>query len=282
MIDSKSIQIISTIQKKLLKWLSYYDCIAFPKFYNCCKELISLELGPENNDTLYVSFNNVVLPLVKCGIIEHGYFSEKRNTVFLFIPHNAKEAVFLKRQEDNLARYSVENINYEQLYNTGKRILKSLPSIKSYIESSEEMCNVSEFRYKLNIYNSKLEVIHYKYNYEPGIYKVKNLPYYPYYLVDVNGKVHELKSFRKDIESFNYAYSYNYTINGKSPLIYDSTEKTLMFKNQRYVPALVFRAMCMIDPDVFCHEEVYIGDTVSFHFDDKEIIKELSRIYRGK
>lgn len=278
--DLKDTQLISSLQRKVVQWLSFYGVSSYSRLYDGCQELVHQESLIRNQELPRTLFYSVVFPLVKVGIIEYGISTDK-NTEF-FLPLYNSEHSSIKRNIDNASRFSLSNIDREQLIKNGKSILKSLPSIQSYIESLDIEPITNEFRYEYDEFHRTLRRIKDSFKGNPGIYKEQDFVYFPYYLVDIKGKIHKLPSYRTCLECMDYAHSYLLSSSGRKCFEYSDSEHTLRFQRQSHVPPFVMRAMCMINPDVLEKDDIYIGNTVTFNISDKSIIKELTRIFQVK
>lgn len=275
MMDLQDSLLISSIQKKLVKWFSFCKCISYSKLYDGCLQLIKqeeLSLGQELNRTL---FYRVVFPLVRVGIIDYG-FSDKGKITF-FLPSDEGDNL-IKRKFNDFSRFDLSFMDINKAKDAGKMILSKLPSVKDYVENLDEE-NIKDLRFKQNEVNFSLSPIVASSNIEVGIYKERNLVFFPYYLVDMGGIVHKLKSYRESLEEMDYAHSYVLLAKGKKIFEYDSILKTIRFLSLSTVPFFVIRAMCLIDPEVLKDDDIYVGKNVIFHVYDNDVIKELNRIF---
>ena len=280
LMDLKDIQLISSLQSKLAKWLSYNNSVTYSKLYDACLELLHQESFGMNQELPRSLFYSIVFPLVKVGIIEYGV-SGIKNTKF-FLPLENDGQSFIKRDANNFSRYSLPCTNKAQLRKAGKNILRSLPSIQTYIEALEVEPITNEFGYVYDEFIRSLKRMNDPFKGDLGIYKVKDLVYFPYYLVDVKGKIHKIPSYRTCFECMDYAHSYILSASGRRGFEYSESEKSVRFFRQSHVPPFVMRAMCMIYPDVFDKDDIYVGNTVKFYEVDKSILKELTRIFQVK
>ena len=278
--DSKDIQLISSLQKKIIQWLSYYNSISYSNLYEGCQELIRQESLIRKQNLPKTLFYSIVFPLVKVGIIEYGISNDK-NTEF-FLPLYNTEYSLIRRDINNASRFSLISIDRDKLKKSGINILKSLPSIQSYIESLDIEPVISEFNYVYDASYRTLKKITSPIERQLGIYKEKNLVYFPYYLVDIKGNTHKLPSHRTCLECMDYAHSYIRSASGEKCFEYSEREQSVRFFQQSHVPPFVMRAMCMIYPDILMKDDIYIGNSVAFHTSDKSIVKELTRIFKVK
>ena len=278
--DLKNTQLISSLQRKILQWLSFHGSVSYSKLYDGCQELIHQESLIRNQDLPSKLFYSIVFPLVKVGIIEYGVSAD--NCTEFFLPLDRSEHSLIRRDENNASRYSLLNIDREKLSKTGKSILKSLPSIQSYVDSLEVETITNDFKYEYDEFDRKLKKINEPFQIKTGIYKEKDFVYFPYYLVDVKGKIHKLPSYRNSLECMDYAHSYIIAARGRKCFEYSENEHSVRFFQQLHVPPFVIRAMCMISPDVLVKDDISVGNKVTFYISDKSIVKELTRIFQVK
>ncbi len=273
----KDIQLIKLLQNEIVQWLNFCGIISYSKLYKGCNTLISQALYP-NNQEPNVSFYNIVFPLIKTGVIEYG--TTERKGTFFFLPNNDEHSSFFVRSIDNPARLLINTNNKENLTIAGINMLRSLPSIKNYVKSITTTTIYSEFEFMYDEYKMQLKKINTTFNREVGIYKQKDLIYFPYFIADKDGLIHELNSYHRNLEAMDYAHSYVLAAQGKNLYEYNKEHKSFRFLYQKYVPIFIFRAMCLIDPEILYDENIYIGNNVTFHFDDNGITKELNRIFK--
>lgn len=275
MMDLKDTILISSIQKKLVKWLSFCKFISYSKLYEGCFQLIMQESFSLKREPSRTMFYRVLFPLIKVGVIEYG-FSENEGIIFFLPPENGD--TLIKRKANDCSRFDPSYADINKARKAGKMILAKLPSVKEYVKKIEEE-NIQGFKFKQNDENFSLSSINDTSNKEVGIYKTRNLAFFPFYLVDREGISHKLKSFRESLEEMDYAHSYVLLAKGKQIFEYNEVSKTICFLFQSTVPLFVIRAMCLIDPNVLKEEDLYLGKSVFFHVSDIDVVKELNRIY---
>lgn len=276
---SKDMQTISAIQRKIVGWLSFYDQVSYRQLYHACQELIyeeSLKCGRILSRSL---FYKIVFPLVKVGIIEYGLSAE--GNTFFFLPHYGDDALF-KRRKENPARFLIDDSEKTNALRIGKGILKTLPSVKTYVESLEIDQSMHDFKYAYDKYCRSLNSMAFGFKGDVGIYKVKDLPYFPYYIVDTKGAVHKINQYYNSFEEMSYACCYYMDFENNPVFSIDIDQMTLKFFRQEYIPSFLFRAMCMVDSNVLELEELYVGKTVTFHIPDMNVVKEVTRILKVK
>lgn len=273
--DSKYIQLINSIQEKAVTWLSQCRDIKYSRFYDGIQSLIrkeSLLMDLGNSGNL---FYRIVFPLVKVGIIEYGIDSS--GNVFFFLPDDSNSVI--PRIQSRKSRYDISNIDYELAKRVGLGLLKRLPSVTQYVESLEEAPYVS-LKYYYDEYSHELKFLRKDFNYEIGIYKEKDYPFFPFFLTDSKKRIHKIRSYRNSLDENDYAHCYNQATRCSELYSYSKETKQLTFRFQSSIPFLLLRAMCLISPKVLSDDKVYIGERVSFCVENKEVIDEIDRILK--
>lgn len=278
--DLQDTLLISSLQKKIVQWLSFCKIINYSKLYDGCLQLIKQEeifLGRELKRTW---FYRVVFPLIKVGIID--YEVSERGEISFFLPTDDGDNL-IKRKTNDFSRYDTSLIDINKARNVGKMILSQLPSIKDYVRNiQEESISIKDLSYKQDEVNFSLRNVKTASSIEVGLYKERDYVFFPYYLVDIDGIPHKLKTYRESLEDMDYAHSYVQLAKNKSIFGYNSNLESISFFNQPTVPLFVIRAMCLVDPEVLKTDDIYVGKNVSFHVSDDDVIKELKRIYGVK
>ena len=79
----------------------------------------------------------------------------------------------------------------------------------------------------------------------PGVYKEKDYPFYPFYLVDCNGVSRRIFPYQQSFECMFYARCYSRINNGVK--LYESRGDELELLSTRIIQPFIYRALVMLD-----------------------------------
>lgn len=266
-----TIQNTEELQVSIVNWVRLCQPVLYGNLKKSFMKLVQKEAALSVSEIDSNAFYDLVFPLIQIGVLEYEV-NLNGNTVLFFPEDNSK----IRRRPERLDRFDICEECCDMLSQDGLSLLCSLPSINKYIDNLE-ISYGHDLKYRANDYNFKLELLDPKKGMPPGVYKEKDYPFYPFYLVDCNGVSRRIFPYQQSFECMFYARCYSRINNGVK--LYEARGDELELLSPGIIPPFIYRALVMLDCSVLKTEEAYLGKQKEYRHMTSLAINEIDRIF---
>lgn len=265
--NDEDLELLYHIQKILACWIYSQGFASWNRINRTCRNIIlSLPIEKQKYFNTDYPIFKVFIPMLRTGSAEVCKNNE-RVPLLYFMNHDTsysiEETVSITRkypfisiyskqlikENDNHLRKTFSPIDFLQQYPPIEQQIKSF-SIQEISKSQfRDICDINTYQFK-TIANEEIET---------GIYKTKDLVWYPSYLFSQENTIYRIPYYDENPDALNLARLYVRLTNSfyqTKPLFeYDVNLKELKCLRYSELPILLTRALLLVFPNQFTDKE---------------------------